>query len=112
MTKTTYTIIDLAKMLGMSKSTVSRALRDQYDVKPETRQKGLQLANKLDFKTNTLAASLRENKSYIIRVIRSPSLTTMAQPIDKIGRTTVELLLEHLKNPQEPPQPKQDRFAH
>lgn len=69
MTKTTYTIIDLAKMLGMSKSTVSRALRDQYDVKPETRQKVLQLARKLDFKTNTLAASLRENKSYIIGVI-------------------------------------------
>jgi DNA-binding LacI/PurR family transcriptional regulator len=69
MSQKPYTIIDLARMLGMSKSTVSRALRDQYDVKPETREKVLELAKKLDFETNTLAASLRGNKSYIIGVI-------------------------------------------
>ncbi len=69
MRKKTYTIKDLAKMLGMSKSTVSRALRNQYDVSPSTREKVLELARKLDFETNTLAASLRGNRSYIIGVI-------------------------------------------
>jgi DNA-binding LacI/PurR family transcriptional regulator len=64
-----YTIVDLARMLGMSKSTVSRALRDQYDVKPETRNKVLELARKLEFETNALAASLRGNKSSILGVI-------------------------------------------
>ena len=69
MQKKTHTIIDLARMLGMSKSTVSRALRDQYDVNPETRRKVLELAHKLDFETNTLAASLRGKRSYIIGVV-------------------------------------------
>jgi DNA-binding LacI/PurR family transcriptional regulator len=69
MQKKPITIKDLASMLGMSKSTVSRALRDQYDVNPETRKKVLELAQKLDFETNTLAASLRENRSYILGVI-------------------------------------------
>jgi DNA-binding LacI/PurR family transcriptional regulator len=69
MQKKPYTIVDLARMLEMSKSTVSRALRDQYDVNPETRQKVLDLARKLDFETNTLAASLREKRSYIIGVV-------------------------------------------
>jgi DNA-binding LacI/PurR family transcriptional regulator len=69
MPKKPYTIVDLARMLGMSKSTVSRALRDQYDVNPETRRKVLELARKLDFETNTLAASLREKRSYIIGVV-------------------------------------------
>jgi LacI family transcriptional regulator, repressor for deo operon, udp, cdd, tsx, nupC, and nupG len=69
MSKKPYTIIDLARMLGMSKSTVSRALRDQYDVNSETRQKVLLLARELEFETNTLAASLREKRSYIIGVV-------------------------------------------
>jgi len=69
MPKNPYTIVDLARMLGMSKSTVSRALRDQYDVNPETRRKVLELARELDFETNTLAASLREKRSYIIGVV-------------------------------------------
>lgn len=52
------TIKDIARMLNISISTVSRALRDAYDVNPETRDKVLRLAKKLDYKPNFNASGL------------------------------------------------------
>lgn len=52
------TIKDIARVLNISVSTVSRALRDAYDVNQETREKVLQLAKELDYKPNFGAASL------------------------------------------------------
>lgn len=69
MEKKPYTIVDLARILGVSKSTVSRALRDKHDVNPATREKVLKLAKDLDFESNNFAASLRSNKSNIIGVV-------------------------------------------
>lgn len=63
------TIKDLAKKLNLSKSTVSRALRDSYDVNPETKRLVHDLAKKLDFEPNSIARSLREHKSFNIGVI-------------------------------------------
>lgn len=63
------TINDIAKELGISKSTVSRALRDSYDVNPQTRLKVLELAKELDFEPNIIARSLREHRTFSIGVI-------------------------------------------
>lgn len=52
------TIKDIARILNISVSTVSRALRDAYDVNQETRAKVLQLARDLNYKPNLGAASL------------------------------------------------------
>jgi len=52
------TIKDIARILNISVSTVSRALRDAYDVNPETREKVLQLAKELDYKPNFNASGL------------------------------------------------------
>ena len=41
------TIKDLAQALGMSPSTVSRALNDRWDVNPHTRMKVLEMAKKM-----------------------------------------------------------------
>ena len=51
-------IIDIAKELGISKSTVSRALLGHSSVKEKTRIAVLELAAKLDYQRNTLALSL------------------------------------------------------
>ncbi len=67
--KNPITIIDIARELNLSKSTVSRALRDSYDVNPETRQRVLRLARKLDFEPNVIAKSLREQKTFNIGVV-------------------------------------------
>jgi len=52
------TIKDIARILNISVSTVSRALRDAYDVNPETREKVLHLARELDYKPNFNASGL------------------------------------------------------
>jgi len=52
------TIKDIARLLNISVSTVSRALRDAYDVNQETREKVLRLAKELNYKPNFGAAGL------------------------------------------------------
>ncbi|NJK96766.1 MAG: LacI family transcriptional regulator [Bacteroidales bacterium] len=63
------TIIDIARRLNLSKSTVSRAFRDTYDVNPETRRKVLELARELDFEPSSIAMGLRQHKTYTIGVV-------------------------------------------
>ena len=63
------TILDIARRLNLSKSTVSRALRDSYDVNPKTRSKVLELAKELDFEPSTIAMGLRQHKTFTIGVV-------------------------------------------
>ena len=52
------TIKDIANALNISKSTVSRALADRFDVNPETRKAVLEMAEKLHYKPNPSAQPL------------------------------------------------------
>ncbi len=63
------TIKDIARRLGISASTVSRALRDSPDVNPDTRKLILELAKELNYSPNPIALSLKEKKSKVIGVI-------------------------------------------
>lgn len=63
------TIKDIAKALGISKSTVSRALADRFDVKPETRQAVLDMAAKMHYRPNHFAQNLVHQKTGIIGVV-------------------------------------------
>jgi len=63
------TINDIARKLNLSKSTVSRALRDSYDVNPETKRRVLALVEELNFEPNVIARSLREHKSFNVGVV-------------------------------------------
>lgn len=63
------TIKDLAKMLDISVSTVSRALRDTYDVSPETKEKVAALAKELKYKPNFNATGLAKRSTHNIGVI-------------------------------------------
>lgn len=69
MEKKRATIKDIARELGISTSTVSRALADRWDVKPETREAVLKLAKELHYKPNPLSISLLKKKSNTIGVI-------------------------------------------
>jgi DNA-binding LacI/PurR family transcriptional regulator len=69
MSKSQTTIRDIARMLGISKSTVSRALNDHYDVNPETARKVRELAAKIDFQPNILAQHFKQQKTFTIGVI-------------------------------------------
>lgn len=63
------TIKDIARELNISVSTVSRALRDTYDVNQETREKVLEMATKLNYKPNFNATGLAKGSSHNIAVI-------------------------------------------
>jgi DNA-binding LacI/PurR family transcriptional regulator len=56
-------------MLGISKSTVSRALNDHYDVNPETARKVRELAAKIDFQPNILAQHFKQQRTFTIGVV-------------------------------------------
>lgn len=63
------TIKDIAKILNVSVSTVSRALRDTYDVNQETKERILSLAAELNYKPNFNATGLAQGSTHNIGVV-------------------------------------------
>lgn len=63
------TIKDIAKELGLSVSTVSRALKDHPDISIETKKAVVELSKKLKYKPNMMALSLKNSRSNIVGVI-------------------------------------------
>ena len=62
-------ITDLAKTLGLSPSTISRALSDHNDVSEATKERVRQLAAELHYRPNQLAAALRRGRSNTLGVL-------------------------------------------
>jgi LacI family transcriptional regulator len=65
----TVTLKDIAKALNLSASTVSRALRDSYEINEKTKKLVAEYAKKVNYRPNPIALSLKENKSRAIGVI-------------------------------------------
>lgn len=63
------TMTDLAKILGVSPSTISRALKDHPSIGIETREKIKKTASKLGYIPNSAASNLRSRKTNQIGVI-------------------------------------------
>ncbi len=69
MSKDNITIKDIARELGISPSTVSRALKDHPDISQATRDAVNELAQKWNYKPNPIALSLKSGSSKTIGVI-------------------------------------------
>ncbi len=69
MNKRQITLADLAKELGISTATVSRALKDYPDISQNTKDRVLALAKKWSYRPNSMAAGLRKRESKVIGVI-------------------------------------------
>ena len=67
--KRIVTIKDVARKLGISPSTVSRALRDNPELSSETKRKVREAVEELNYQPNPIALSLRQNKTNSIGVI-------------------------------------------
>ncbi len=63
------TIKDLARQLGTTPSTVSRALRDKEGVGEKMRRRVKELAKQQNYQPNAVAAGLRKGSSHTIGVI-------------------------------------------
>ena len=56
-------LIDIARALNISVTTVSRALNNKSDISKQTKQAVLDLAKELNYQPNTLAISLRKKRT-------------------------------------------------
>jgi LacI family transcriptional regulator len=65
------TIKDIAKALNLSTSTVSRALRGSHEISADTKRQVLEYAEKINYRPNPIALSLKERRSRSIGVIVS-----------------------------------------
>lgn len=70
------TLKELAALLNISVSTVSKALNDSHEISEKTRIRVKELATKLNYKPNRIAQQLKTNKSKTIGVI----LPTVTNP--------------------------------
>ncbi|MGX5818497.1 LacI family DNA-binding transcriptional regulator [Chitinophaga lutea] len=59
----------LARELNLSVSTISKALRDSYEISPATKARVLALAASLQYQPNPYASSLRGKKSRTVGVV-------------------------------------------
>lgn len=64
---------ELAKMLGITRTTVARALNGSKNIKEETKERVLKLANEMGYEKNYLGSSLaiKEKKIIIAIIVRS-----------------------------------------
>ena len=63
------TLVDIAKILGVSPSTVSRALNNSSDINENTRKEIIRIADELDYHPNLLAQSLHRGETHTIGVV-------------------------------------------
>jgi LacI family transcriptional regulator len=65
------TIKDIARALNFSTSTVSRALRGSYEISTDTKKAVLEYAEKINYRPNPIALSLKERRTRAIGVVVS-----------------------------------------
>src|ERR1043166_6251018 len=63
------TLADIARELGISKMTVSRAINNDPLVKTETRDQVLEVSRRLNYSPNHFARALATKRSFLIGVI-------------------------------------------
>lgn len=84
------TIKDVAKLAGVSISTVSRVINDSKPVSPEARRKVLHAIDELQYEPNEVARSLVTKKSNLIGVIvddiGNHYVAQIVRGIEEIGR--------------------------
>ncbi len=84
---------DIADALHLSVPTVSRALRDSYEISQETKKAVVELARAMNYKPNLLAVGLRKNKTFKVGVIipslwyyyNSAAVTGMEEVLEEHG---------------------------
>lgn len=83
-------IVDIAKALGISPSTVSRALQDHPDIRKATREMVQQYAREHNYRPNILASNLRTQKNKTIGIVlptfRADLFTHVLRGIEEIAK--------------------------
>ncbi|GHO97171.1 LacI family transcriptional regulator [Reticulibacter mediterranei] len=84
------TIYDIAKAVGVAKSTVANALSGKGTVSEATRQRILQCAQEMGYRPNIVARSLYSHKTFtlalILPTIANPFYPEIAEAVEHIAR--------------------------
>jgi LacI family transcriptional regulator len=94
------TIYDIAKLLGISASTVSRGLKNHPAVNIRTRKRIADTAKKLGYRSNNFATSLRKQRTHtigaIIHELHSEFVISALAGIEKItNEAGYDLIIGH-----------------
>ncbi|GHA36779.1 LacI family transcriptional regulator [Salinimicrobium marinum] len=88
--KKEVTIYDLAKELNFSPSTISRALNNHKSIGKKTTKEIQKVAAKMGYRPNSIAASLRSNKSKTIGImisrINRPFVSSLISGVEDAAR--------------------------
>lgn len=88
--KKDLTIYDLAQELNVSPSTISRALNNHSSIGKKTKEAVQKLAKELGYRPNSLASSLRTNRSNTIGIIvpwiNRPFISSLISGIEAAAR--------------------------
>ncbi len=92
------TIHDVARVAGVSISTVSKVLNDQGRLRPETRARVREVAEQLGFRPNDLAQSLLRGRTFTVGLLTTDSYGRFSLPIlagieDALGPTRMSVFL-------------------
>ena len=79
------TIKDLSKTLGVSRSTISKALNDRPDVSPDTKTRVLQAVHDLGYQPSAAARNLRRQRTNKIGLV-------VTYPIHRVSDFLAELI--------------------
>lgn len=87
------TIGELAELLGLSKTTVSRALADYHDVSAATRERVREAAARFGYEPNVLAQTLRSGRARAIGTVLPSSCGGLSSPffLDLLLSASAEL---------------------
>lgn len=94
------TIYDIAKKLKIAASTVSRGLQDSPEIGKKTKKKIFETAEKMGYRVNHYARSLRQRQTNTIGVmvheLNSTFITAVLAGIEKVtADTNYDLLIAH-----------------
>lgn len=91
------TLLDVAERAGVSKSTASRVLNDDRYVSHASRESVMQAVVELGYKPNSLARSLRTQRSmtvgFVVPSLRNDVYAALAEGASKVLETTDRTLL-------------------
>lgn len=100
------TIKEIAKLSGISVSTVSRAINNHYDISPETKRRVQEVIDKYGYVPNNSARNLKlndaRNIAVLVKGITNPFFTSMLRIFERECTShNYSLVLEHVEETQD-----------
>jgi LacI family transcriptional regulator len=90
--RSNVTIADVAREANVSTQTVSRAINNKGEISQETRQRVLEVIERLDYRPNSIARGLATNRTLTLGLV----VPDIANPFfPEVARGAEDLALEH-----------------